>query len=213
MFIENGYEVRKNVISKEIPDLAYHYYKLKVENNEVGIDNYQVPGTIILYGDTLGDAILRWTLPLAQEVIGEELHPCYTFMRIYNKGDFLEPHCDRPSCEFSATLPIHFDKSWPIMMQKYDLEKYGDNFVKSIKEQSSKSLILELGDICFYEGTKMNHWRLPFDGNECVQLFIHYVRKNGEYSEYKFDKRKNLGIGKMEESIKDDFGLYKDHLK
>ena len=133
MFIENGYEVRKNVISKEIPDLAYHYYKLKVENNEVGIDNYQVPGTITLYGDTLGDAILRWTLPLAQEVIGEELHPCYTFMRIYNKGDFLEPHCDRPSCEFSATLPIHFDKSWPIMMQKYDLEKYGDNFVKSIE--------------------------------------------------------------------------------
>ena len=68
MFIENGYEVRKNVISKEIPDLAYHYYKLKVENNEVGIDNYQVPGTIILYGDTLGDAILRWTLPLAQGI-------------------------------------------------------------------------------------------------------------------------------------------------
>ncbi len=40
----------------------------------------------------------------------------------------------------------------------------------------------------------MNHWRLPFEGNECYQLFIHYVRKNGEYSDFKYDKRPNIGL-------------------
>tara|TARA_R100000008_G_scaffold30014_1_gene16644 strand:+ start:72 stop:692 length:621 start_codon:yes stop_codon:yes gene_type:complete len=199
MFNEDGYEVRKNVIGKETLELVYNYYKLKLENNEFDTESIlnPVPGSNSLYGDTLGDVILQQTLPLAQEVIGEELYPCYTFVRIYHKGHFLEPHHDRISCEFSITLPIYFDKPWPIYMQKYDFEKYGEDFVKSTKEDPSKSIILEVGDMCFYEGPKMNHWRFPYDGNECVQLFVHYVRKNGEYSKYKFDKRKNLGLKRV----------------
>ena len=46
----------------------------------------------------------------------------------------------------------------------------------------------------------MNHWREPYKGNECVQLFIHYVRKNGEYSDFKYDKRKNLGLETTEKN-------------
>ena len=106
MFNKNGYEIRRDAIDTKTLDLVYEYHKLKVENNEYEIDTAQVTGTITMYGDTLNDAILRWSLPFAQEVIGEELYPCYSFLRIYNNGDILEPHCDRPSCEFSATLPI-----------------------------------------------------------------------------------------------------------
>ena len=109
MFNKNGYEIRRDAIDTKTLDLVYEYHKLKVENNEFEIDTAQVTGTITMYGDTLNDAILRWSLPFAQEVIGEELYPCYSFLRIYNNGDILEPHCDRPSCEFSATLPIYFD--------------------------------------------------------------------------------------------------------
>ena len=63
-----------------------------------------------------------------------------------------------------------------------------------LKMKNLLNAILELGDVCFYEGTKMNHWREPFEGNECYQLFIHYVRKNGKYSDFEFDKRPNLGF-------------------
>ena len=202
MFNKNGYEVKKNVIDIPTLDLIYEYYKLKVENDQFEIDTGQVNGTITMYGDTLGDALLRWTLPYAEEVIGEELYPCYTFMRIYHNKDVLEPHCDRPSCEFSATLPIHFDKKWPILMREHDFEKHGEDFVTPATEEEPDgsnikeivSVSMNRGDILFYEGTKMNHWRYPFSGKECVQLFIHYVRKNGEYSDFKYDKRKNLGL-------------------
>ena len=84
MFNKNGYEVKKNVIDIPTLDLIYEYYKLKVENDQFEIDTGQVNGTITMYGDTLGDALLRWTLPYAEDVIGEELYPCYTFMRIYH---------------------------------------------------------------------------------------------------------------------------------
>ena len=120
----------------------------------------------------------------------------FSIFRIYNHKDWLKPHIDRPSCEFSATIPIFTDSPWPIYMQKFNFKKYPSErrfWNESAEKEESTNLILELGDVCFYEGTKMNHWRWPFEGNECYQLFIHYVRKNGEFSEFKFDKRPNLG--------------------
>ena len=92
MFNKNGYEIRRDAIDTKTLDLVYEYHKLKVENNEFEIDTAQVTGTITMYGDTLNDAILRWSLPFAQEEIGEELYPCYSFLRNYNNGDILEPH-------------------------------------------------------------------------------------------------------------------------
>jgi len=198
MFNDKGYEVRKKVLSKETCEIIHEYYKIKISNNEFMWDeNQQVNHTINMYGDPLNDAILKWTLPIAEEIVGEELYPCYTFMRVYNAHDLLKAHTDRQSCEFSATVPIYYDKSWPIFMQKYDFEKYPDTptgHFESTQKEKKKGVVLKPGDFCFYEGTKMNHWRLPYDGYECIQLFIHYVRKNGEYSSYKYDKRRNLGL-------------------
>ena len=70
------------------------------------------------------------------------------------------------------------------MMKKHDFEKYGEDYLTPSLEKNEDGSIendtiavtLNRGDICFYEGTKMNHWRDPFMGNDCVQLFIHYVK-------------------------------------
>ena len=194
---KDGYHVVKNFLSKDLVALVKQYFNLKIENDELEIDSEQVPGTFTAYGTYIGDSILKMLQPVAESVIGEELYPCYTFFRLYNHMDRLKSHTDRPSCEFSATIPIFTDKPWPLYMQEYDFEKYGTeklSWHESSLNEKSINVILESGDVCFYEGTKMNHWRLPFDGNECYQLFIHYVRKNGKYSEYKFDKRSNLGF-------------------
>jgi uncharacterized protein (TIGR02466 family) len=193
----DGYQVVNNFLSKDLLTLTKQYFDLKIENDELELDNGQVPGTFTAYGTYIGDSILKMLQPVAESVAGEELYPCYTFFRLYNRMDWLKPHTDRPSCEFSATIPIFTDKPWPIYMQKYDYEKYGTestSWQDSAEKEESANLILELGDVCFYEGTKMNHWREPFEGNECYQLFIHYVRKNGKYSDFEFDKRPNLGF-------------------
>ena len=201
----DGYQIVRNFLSKDLLELTKQYFDLKIENDELILDDGQVPGTFTAYGTYIGDSILKMLQPVAESVIGEELYPCYTFFRLYNRMDWLKPHTDRPSCEFSATIPIFTDKPWPLYLQEYDFEKYGTeglntidgkslgNFKSTVNEKST-NLTLELGDVCFYEGTKMNHWREPFEGNECYQLFIHYVRKNGKYSEFKFDKRPNLGF-------------------
>ena len=193
----DGYQIVRNFLSKDLLELTKQYFDLKIENDELILDDGQVPGTFTAYGTYIGDSILKMLQPVAESVIGEELYPCYTFFRLYNRMDWLKPHTDRPSCEFSATIPIFTDKPWPLYMQEYDFEKYGTvstSWQDSAENEKSINVVLELGDVCFYEGTKMNHWRLPFEGNECYQLFIHYVRKNGKYSDFKFDKRSNLGF-------------------
>jgi len=40
------------------------------------------------------------------EVCGKELYPTYSYARIYQPGEELEPHTDRPSCEISVTVNI-----------------------------------------------------------------------------------------------------------
>ena len=197
MFNKSGYKVVKNHIHKDVLDLMYEYYTLKSENNELLFDDNQVQGTLVLYGDTLNDTLMKTLTPLAEKVVGEKLFPCYSFLRIYNNLDFLKPHTDRPSCEFSATIPIRYDEKWPILMCKYDFDKYGEEgHAQQVVDSKPKpkSISLSYGDVCFYEGTQMNHWRLPYKGTECVQLFIHYVRQDGKYKEYKYDKRPNLGM-------------------
>ena len=208
---KDGYQVVRNFLSKDLLTLTKQYFDLKIENDELELDSGQVPGTFVAYSTYIGDSILKMLQPVAESVIGEELYPCYTFFRLYNHMDRLKSHTDRPSCEFSATIPIFTDKPWPLYMQEYDFEKYGTeelSWHKSSLNEKSINVILELGDICFYEGTKMNHWREPFEGNECYQLFIHYVKKNGEHSKYKFDRRTNLGCSvktKRDEHSIDNF--------
>jgi hypothetical protein len=80
----------------------------------------------------------------------------------------------------SATVPLSYDShyAWPIYIES----RNGD-----------KAIELEPGDALIYKGIEVPHWREPFEGERQVQVFLHYVKKNGDYSEYKFDKRAALG--------------------
>ena len=45
---------------------------------------------------------------------------------------------------------------------------------------------LEIGDMLIYEGCKLEHWREPFEGDNCGQVFLHYNNVNGQFKEYKY---------------------------
>ena len=93
------------------------------------------------------------------------------------KGDILKKHKDRSSCEISTTLHLGGDP-WSI-------------YVEGIK------IDLNVGDMLIYSGCELEHWREPFEGNVCVQTFLHYNNANGQYADTnKFDKRPMLGIPK-----------------
>lgn len=179
LFEERGYVVLKQFIPRIMCD--YISENIKVLEASAGLD----------YGDnqvekafSAGSAIVTETLldivtPVLSQVINCELYPTYSYLRIYVKGAELSKHMDRPSCEVSATLPISYESSdiWPLY-----LETNG----------TVTEIALEPGDALIYKGIEIPHWREPFAGERQVQVFLHYVRKNGEYEEYKFDQRPHL---------------------
>ena len=55
--------------------------------------------------------------------------------------------------------------------------------------------MLDVGDMLVYSGCKLEHWREPFEGNICGQVFLHYNNRKTKGSQDNiFDKRPHLGL-------------------
>lgn len=134
------------------------------------------------YGDPLIETVLQVSLPLVSEVCGKELYPTYSYARIYQPGEELELHTDRPSCEISVTVNVASKgRPSPIWMH------YKDN--------QPCSYTLNPGDAVIYKGCEAKHWRDTFKSDQLnVQFMLHYVNKNGPHADRIFDTRPNLGF-------------------
>jgi hypothetical protein len=120
-------------------------------------------------------------LPFMETQTNKKLYPTYSYGRIYFQNAVLEVHKDRPSCEYSATVAIETNgQPWEIYFQGLD--------------GKVNSVLLNDGDLCIYLGTQVHHWREKFNGNKYMQLFLHYVDKNGPHVEWAYDKRPMLGM-------------------
>ena len=67
------------------------------------------------------------------------------------------------------------------------------------KPNAPKGIKISLnpGDMLIYSGCELEHWREPFQGNLCGQVFLHYNHANGPYAKTNlYDKRPMLGIVK-----------------
>jgi hypothetical protein len=49
--------------------------------------------------------------------------------------------------------------------------------------------------MCVYSGCELEHWREPYQGNQQIQCFLHYVNSQGPHKNHKFDERPMMGIG------------------
>jgi|TARA_R100001463_G_scaffold127290_1_gene185331 hypothetical protein len=184
------YIIVKQAISKEICDFLCNYAMLKgqacasLKEHEFiskydlrfgffGDEQVPNPNTYCLYGDTAFDSLLLKLQPIIEREVKKELIPNYSFIRIYRSGDDLKKHKDRNSCEYSITLNLGGDR-WPIFMggDKCDMNQ---------------------GDLVIYKGCDIEHWREPFDGNICIQCFLHYNEKTEATAKNLFDGRVALG--------------------
>ena len=183
-FETNGYVIVKGFYSpQEIETISrYLEYSLKryPKNNEGGDESSKISW----YADPLMEVVLRNSVSEVEAATGLELDPTYSFTRVYQKGDELKPHVDRPACEISVTSHIAtVGKPWPIYMKAPG------------KEPTVH--YLEPGDACIYRGCEVTHWRdKAVDTDINVQVMLHYVDKNGPNSGHKFDKRASLGLSK-----------------
>ena len=56
-------------------------------------------------------------------------------------------------------------------------------------------ITLEPGDMLMYSGCKLEHWRKPFQGKLCGQVFLHYNKKGSKMAkENEFDTRPFIGL-------------------
>ena len=206
------YKVIKKAVSYELANFCYNYFLLKrdavsfmYKNNitaESPIlgrwDDPQVPGAYSIYGDFVMETLLMKVLPVMKQKTGMDLIPTYSYARVYQTGSELKRHKDRPSCEISTTLNLGGDP-WPIFIDPTGSNNVIDEY-KNIHKPGAPpgvEITLEPGDMLMYSGCELEHWRKPFEGKLCGQVFLHYNHADGQFAKSNlYDKRPMLGIPK-----------------
>jgi len=208
-FKTKKYQVIRQALSKELSNFIFNYMMLQrdavdfmLKNNKVNPANpfignrtgRQVPGAYCKYGDWVMETLLQYMRPIMKAKTGMDLVPTYSFTRLYEKGNILNRHKDRPSCEVSTTLHLGGNE-WPIF-----IDPSGADFViDEVKPGAPKGVRIDLkvGDMLIYSGCELEHWREPFQGTVCSQVFLHYNHANGPFAKTNlYDKRPMLGIPK-----------------
>lgn len=177
-FKDNKYVVVKQALSEDAAKILGNTLLISEANGEMIPDDAQVIGASCRYGLPIMEATLLHLHKKVEENTNLNLQPTYTFTRIYRAGDVLVRHTDRPSCEISATVTLNFKAKdlWPIC-------------VKTVNNED-KEIPLEIGDLMIYRGQEVEHWREEFKGELWMQVFVHYINKDGpNYPEFSFDKR------------------------
>jgi hypothetical protein len=178
-FEQQGYAVIKQFIPAIMCQYISRNIRVLEANSRLSLGDTQVEKAFSGGSPAVTETLLDLMTAVLAQTLKCELYPTYSYLRIYLKGAALAKHTDRYSCEVSATLPIEYEGPgiWPLC-----LEVGG----------SVRKIELEPGDALIYKGIQIPHWRDTFDGERQVQVFLHYVKKYGQYSEFKFDKRPQL---------------------
>ena len=193
-FIKNSYVIIPNIIGKELAKFLFEYIKHRREafeylNNIKFISPFnpiygtmrdkQIPNTYAHYGDMALDNLLPFIKDKMEKIVKLKLIENYTYVRLYKRYDTLVKHKDRESCEISGTMALGGDP-WSIYLKN--------------KKRKTIKVDLNPGDILIYRGCDLEHWRDPFEGTLCAQVFLHYNKQNEETEKTKFDGRAMLGI-------------------
>ena len=211
-FQTKKYQVIKNAVSYDLANFIFNYFLLKRDavefmykhniNSQSPIlgtwTDEQIPNTYSCYGDFVMDTLLVKMLPVMKQHTGLDLIPTYSYARAYKKGDCLHRHKDRPSCEISTTLNLG-GNPWPIFIDGTGADSIlsGHETTTVVKPNApaGTKVLLEVGDMLVYSGCELEHWREPFDGNICGQVFLHYNHVNGPFADKnRFDGRAMLGL-------------------
>jgi len=214
-FKTKKYQVIKGALSKELANFIFNYMMLQrdavdlmMKNNKVNPSNpfigtrtdQQIPGAYSKYADWVMETLLQYMRPIMKAKTGMDLVPTYSYTRLYEKGNILHRHKDRPSCEISTTLHLGGDE-WPIYMDPTGADNIlsGRETTTIVKPGAPKGVRVDLkvGDMLIYSGCELEHWREPFQGNVCSQVFLHYNHANGPFAKTNlYDKRPMLGVTK-----------------
>lgn len=180
IFLEKGYVQINNFIDKKTVAIISQYFENKIRRGEWR-EADDSTSKLAYYADPLIEIILLDAKNEVEKICGMNLIPTYSYARVYQSGEELKPHVDRPSCEISVTVNVaNFGGISPVYMQYLDNER--------------SEHLLSPGDAVVYKGCEATHWRLPMNKDQInVQFMLHYVNQYGEHSSFAKDKRLTYG--------------------
>ena len=164
---------------REEPDMSMVGKMIVYDGNEIEKIDEEV-GSV--------DSLTRYRYPkyrdkvyeiksVIESIIGEKIYPTYYFDRFYFSGTHLRKHVDRCACEVSVSMNISNTTgvAWPI---SFEYEGKQHDFTGGP------------GDGVLYKGIEIPHWReeLQCPSGYFHQVFFHFVRADGYYLEFAYDK-------------------------
>lgn len=167
-----GWCVVRDFISKDVADSLSEDFELTAMLS--GSPDELVPDCNAIYNHLPLVRMLVHKTPIVSALYGGQVLPTYTYARHYKNSCKLPRHIDRPSCEISFTVALRSTHDWPIKLLDFNKQE--------------QSVQLEAGDALMYLGTRVEHWREEYEGDDHIQAFIHYVDANGMYAGYYFDR-------------------------
>jgi hypothetical protein len=175
------YRVFKQILPPEKVDFLNAYVARGLESDRFRNPDRLVPSSRAAYGDPLMERLLVALQPTWEEMLETELYPTYSYFRSYSTHDELPRHKDRPACEVTVSLCLGLNPAapWPLYLER---------------ESEIHAVSLLPGDGVLYSGCVMAHWREPFPGVFCNQVFLHYVRRAGQFADWCYDKRPSLSF-------------------
>lgn len=183
-FEENGCIRVENFIDFQTISIVSQYFENKINRGEwVEDSNEQDPiSKYAYYADPLIEVILLASQNAVEAATGKKLIPTYSYARVYQSGEVLKPHVDRPSCEVSVTVNVATKGGFSPIYTQY-------------KNNDPEKHILNPGDAVIYKGCEAMHWRQPLLKDQLnVQFMLHYVDKNGPNAGFAKDKRSAYGM-------------------
>lgn len=188
MFEENLYVYVKELLTKNEVKLLETHIKEVLSHNLFPKTRYKGLNDIEhidykILDDKKINTIGLLIKPMIEEICNDELISTYTFARMYKKGMDLIIHRDRHLCEISASCTISVDDEKNVNELYVNKERPKD-------ENDGKRIKIGIGDAVIYKGMELWHWRKRIDNEWLIQIFFHYVKKNGEFANV--DKRSDI---------------------
>lgn len=173
-------EVINTLISRDTAEiLGQALLFSKINDKDPKTDDLLVQNAYSCYGHCVGESLLLHIQPKIEELVGFKLFPTYSYYRVYELGHEMPIHTDRDSCEISVSMTLKYNKTnWSIKIE-------------------DREIYLEPGDALIYKGREFPHWRDTYEGEEgsyLIQIFMHYVDSEGQFSHLKYDGRKGIGV-------------------
>ena len=190
----------KEFLPKQILNLIYTYSIIKYGNQKQFKTDIQTNALISEHSDYLMETLMDLSTPVIEQNVKKKLFPTYSFFRIYDKGSDLKTHIDRESCEYTVALCLGahpIDQPYEIFLGEKDDNsdyKYFSNKNNLERYRIDYKFPMLPNNAIIFKGMNKLHWREPCQHDHFITVFLHYVDQDGEYKDFKFDKRTGLGV-------------------